>query len=529
MKAKGKIMGSLAAVMAGSLLLSACGSSETKSPSATSAGNGGNEGGFGKQMKITAYHSAAYHPEVPMPAREEDPIRQMMEKAVNVDFNMIIPPADQKVTKLNTMIASGDIPDMIFMPDRGTAVQYYEQGILADLDSYIKDYPALQSRFKPEEWEAMKYKGKTIGTPGYEFVNGISSWWIRNDWLTKLGLKAPTNPDELLTVMKAFTFNDPDGNGKNDTYGFVAGIGKDGNLSGAWGMIFWMFGVNPNVVDMVNGKLTFDNTDSRMQEALAYIKTMLDAKVVDPDWVTINDGTANDKKMYSGKVGILINDWRRMETNTQQAMKEVSGEIPDWIVFPPVKGPHGDQTVGLKSFQNNSWAISKTAAKDPEKVKRILALLQYWYTDKDFYPWANYGIKGIHWDLADGKIQRLTDNLNNRELMNKYIWTSNYALSRRADDALYFNFTNPKTSDFHKINLQYIRPNPVNPFVMPDPNDTLYSDRIKYVNESLLKFMMGKEPLSNWDNYVKTLETKFEYTKYKEYAAKQLKDAGLLK
>ncbi|WNQ13996.1 extracellular solute-binding protein [Paenibacillus aurantius] len=529
MRDKRRITGALAVVMAGSMILSACASQESKQPSG-SPGPSGNGGKTDKTIKVTAYHTGAYNPQVPMPAREDDPIRQMLEKAVNVDFNMIIPPSDQKIAKLNTMIASGDIPDMIFMPDRATAIQYYDQGILADLDSYLKDYPALQSRFKPEEWEAMKYKGKTFGTPGYEFVNGIQGWWIRNDWLTKLGLKAPTTPDELMNVMKAFTFNDPDGNGKNDTYGFVTGIGKDGSLTSmGWQMIFWMFGVNPNTVDMVDGKLTFDNSDPRMQEALAYIKSMLDAKVVDPDWVTINDGTALDKKMYAGKSGILIGDWRRMEKTSQQAMKDVSGEVPDWIVIPPVKGPHGDQTIGLKSFQNNSWVISKTAAKDPEKVKRILALLQYWYTDKDFYPWANYGIKGVSWDVVDGKIQRLTENMSKKEVSDKYLWTTNYALPRRADDALYFNFTNPRTTDFQKINLQYVKPNPVNPFIVPDPNDRLYSDRNKYVNEMFLKFMMGKEPLSNWDAFLKTLDSKFEYAKFKEYATTQLKEAGALK
>lgn len=43
---------------------------------------------------------------------------------------------------------------------------------------------------------------------------------IRQDWLDNLGLEAPTNMDEFEAVIKAFTEDDPDGNGKNDTYGF---------------------------------------------------------------------------------------------------------------------------------------------------------------------------------------------------------------------------------------------------------------------------------------------------------------------
>ena len=41
-------------------------------------------------------------------------------------------------------------------------------------------------------------------------------WWVRQDWLDKLGLKAPQNVDELYTVLKAFRDRDPNGNGKKD-------------------------------------------------------------------------------------------------------------------------------------------------------------------------------------------------------------------------------------------------------------------------------------------------------------------------
>ncbi|MBO1722884.1 sugar ABC transporter substrate-binding protein, partial [Extibacter sp. GGCC_0201] len=57
------------------------------------------------------------------------------------------------------------------------------------------------------------------------------SFLIRQDWLDNLGLYMPTTAEELLDVMRAFTFDDPDGNGKDDTYGFTAaGGGTVGDL-----------------------------------------------------------------------------------------------------------------------------------------------------------------------------------------------------------------------------------------------------------------------------------------------------------
>ena len=54
---------------------------------------------------------------------------------------------------------------------------------------------------------------------------------IRQDWLDSLKLEAPTTIDEFENIISAFTNEDPDGNGKNDTYGFTFS-GKDGYNTG---------------------------------------------------------------------------------------------------------------------------------------------------------------------------------------------------------------------------------------------------------------------------------------------------------
>lgn len=46
--------------------------------------------------------------------------------------------------------------------------------------------------------------------------------YIRKDWLDQLNLSMPKNYKEYIEVLRAFTNEDPDGNGKNDTYGITA-------------------------------------------------------------------------------------------------------------------------------------------------------------------------------------------------------------------------------------------------------------------------------------------------------------------
>lgn len=67
---------------------------------------------------------------------------------------------------------------------------------------------------------------------------------MRKDWLDALELEIPQTVDDFYDVLHAFTYEDPDGNGSDDTYGyslsFVSGqtiyrmFGNDGYI--AWGI-----------------------------------------------------------------------------------------------------------------------------------------------------------------------------------------------------------------------------------------------------------------------------------------------------
>ncbi|MDF2926787.1 MAG: hypothetical protein K0R57_5701 [Paenibacillaceae bacterium] len=517
-------------------VLSACsGNGDTKEadPSTPASSTGATTqpaNPFAKKMTLNVYNAGSWiGGGTPLPAREKDVQRQMLENAVNIDLQMTIPIVGEDIAKLNTLLASGDIPDLIFFNNRTDAIKYYQDGLIAELDGYLDQFPKLQKQFTQDQWSALKFKGKTIGTPGLELVSGIAGWWIRNDWLKNLNLQVPTTTEELFQVMKAFTFNDPDKNGKADTYGFVGGVPKDGDISNTavqglgLNAIMWLFGVNPHKIDIVDGKLVNHNTDPRMKEAVSYINRLVTEKVIDPDWVTL---ASTGEKIQKGKIGISVSDWRMMDNPTK--IIEVSGETPEWVSMAPVKGPDGKQTLGEMAFQSNMWVISKKAAQDPEKVKRILALLEYWYADQEAYPYFAYGDKGTFWDYNDKKeVVRIRTTTEVNEAM-KYV--NHYKLPRRAADALYYNYNKPEfTSAVHQNNLKYsISPKP-SVYLVPNESDSLYQDRRKFINEALLKFIYGREPITQWDTYVQTLEKTYKLKEYENNVMEQLKEQGVIK
>lgn len=516
-------------------LLGGCagtGNNEAPSTPASSGSNNGTVTGEKgaaddkeQKYKITMFNLAGYRPTEPVLPIEKDPIRQMINEALNIELDMTVATNDVAYDRLNTLIVSNQVPDLIYFPERSKAIEYYNQGVTLELDDLLKTTPDLVNYFDQSRWDPMSYNGNIIGVPGVEGVGGINGWWINNDWLKALNLEVPTTTDELLNVMKAFTFDDPDRNGVNDTYGFIGGVSKEGKLNLGMENLIRLFGVSPNYVDVKDGKLIVHNIDPRMKEALAFVNSVIEAKVIDPDWVTINTGLMRDEKMYKGKVGIMVNDWRRLEPEHVQKMEEIGGSVPDWIAIPPMKNERNDQFLDFKPFQSGQWAISKNAAKDPGKAQRIIELLQYLLTDQEAYPYLAYGVKGVTWTDESGEA-RITDKTSYNE--KEYDWKYHYAFVRRGDDAAYFDHKNPVTAEVHALNLEHIIDNNVNPLLVPDPKDTLFADRENYINEMFLRFATGKEPLSKWDDYIRELENKFKLNELLDNYTEQLKALGIL-
>ena len=120
---------------------------------------------------------------------------------------------------------------------------------------------------------------------------------IRQDWLDNLGMEMPTTEEELLEYAKACTFNDPDGNGQDDTY-FMLGAGGGSGL----GMLdgFGTAYGNPNYTVGEDGKLSAPMLNGTRKQTLEFINKLCSEGVLPVDWYSIEweqakSYTLNDK------------------------------------------------------------------------------------------------------------------------------------------------------------------------------------------------------------------------------------------
>lgn len=104
--------------------------------------------------------------------------------------------------------------------DQETFYAYIRAGGFWELDEYLEDYPELKAFIGDEVWESSRIQGHIYGIPRLRIRPRYAAYY-RADWAGKLGIDPPHTLDEIYEMLKAFTEQDPDGNGEADTIGLV--------------------------------------------------------------------------------------------------------------------------------------------------------------------------------------------------------------------------------------------------------------------------------------------------------------------
>lgn len=237
-------------------------------------------------------------------------------QSVGLNVEPLYQSSEDYTAKLKEMVMTGEYPD-IFYVDLNTYVDFIGQGLIADITEYydngfLSDY-AMQYLSSDDMATVKKgyIDGKIYGIPQMsDTENSAPLLWIRKDWLDNLGLSAPTTMEEFQEVARAFTFDDPDGNGINDTYGFSM-RGKDVST----GMGSSGVALNFNMVGQYPTGLRFIVEDDQIQWAgqnsekmiygLEIFQNMYEEGTLDPNFVSTDDAALNDA-FVSGQVGMFM-------------------------------------------------------------------------------------------------------------------------------------------------------------------------------------------------------------------------------
>ena len=352
----------LVLLMSLSVLLAACGSNNNTNKGSqaeknTSTSNTPKEttNTPGGPVKVEVVKNALGSGSIPKP--EDDPVIQAINKKLDMELTVNL--LTEYDTQLNVRLAGGNLPDVYELQLHQIA-EYGERGLLLDLTPYLdKLQPVID--FQKDNFE----KGK-IGDKQYAIIRHadipFNTYLIRQDWLDNLGLQMPTTPDELFTVAKAFTENDPDQNGKNDTIG-MTGFGLQ-----TFAPLYPPFGAGtPGDIYVENGQVMSAAIDSDMKTALAFINKMITGGVVDKEFL-VNKNNMNIDKAKQGSAGIVYAAWHQILRDTTFAEIKAINPNAEWSQVPALTGPAGTFNASYDYGKAPSYhVISKSVEKDHDK------------------------------------------------------------------------------------------------------------------------------------------------------------------
>ncbi len=306
-------------------------------------------------------------------------------------------------TKVQAAAAANELPDF-FVANREVWVRLANNGMLADVTDLYELMPERTAiMFDQDAINFTTIDGRSYGFATPSIVTKNEGLVIRKDWLDNLGLEVPTTLDELFDVMYAFTYNDPDGNGKNDTWGYGAFIEEttyESYPGRRFEPLMGAFGVE--------GTWNFSKDNFGLQihkpefyDFMVFMKKVIDAGVIDPNWMAYkkDDFRAAWKQ---GKFGIMREQNSALSSQNNYAPFDANFPDGEWLVIEPPYGPNGLRSVGPAVRGLRIWCISADAA-DAGKAEKICEMFE-WMAHDEGYLLCGWGQEGINYTFDENGI-----------------------------------------------------------------------------------------------------------------------------
>ena len=311
---------------------------------------------------------------------------------VKLDYVWTTPQA-QYAQKLNVSIASGDLPDLMWV-DADQMKRLVEDDMLADLTDLYEQYAAefTEKVLTDDGGSAMEsatFGGKLYGLPHIQSGFGSTEvLWVRADWLKALDLEIPSTMEEVLNVARAFTTLDPDGNGKDDTFGIGVNKGLVASNNLPYAVLdgfFNAYHAYPTIwVDTGDG-LEYGGVQPEMKVALAELQSLYKEGVIDPEF-GVKDAIKLSEEANGGKVGMLYGYFWNCASGWLQDGK-VNDPSIDWIAV-PITSADDAAACAMVPFATTYYTVVSKECEHPEAAIKMYNLV----LEKNFGDTAEPGV-----------------------------------------------------------------------------------------------------------------------------------------
>lgn len=379
----------LCASLLGTALVGCGGSDEGNTPQSTDADNTGSTQTSEpvQTVKILAEITGGRDPE-----EHELWVKEFSEKS-GVPIEMDVVTGSEYKNKLAAVLASGGNDyDIVYMTD-ATYRKLASSGLFVPLTERIQSSSVFGNTeaFPADEWDLLRQPDGEV----YSIFNTGTMGRVpelRADWIEKLGLNPnPQSLDDYYTIFKAFTEQDPDGNGQNDTYGLT--------MNGGYDIQPWMsaYHLTDGFQQDADGKWYVPYATEAAIPVYEWLKKLYDEGILDPNFTT-NGASACREMMMTDRAGCMIygTNW------VDFFVEKVKAEKPD-STFRIVAGTPALDAQGngiLNATASSLWLILNSS----DNVDNAFKVLEFMNT-QDGMCLSATGIENYDYTVSsDGKI-----------------------------------------------------------------------------------------------------------------------------
>ena len=342
-------------------------------------------------------------------------LKKGMLERYNVEVEYVSVGRWSEVDDLNNLLAIGDAPDICYTYSAPTILNYAGMGGVIDLAPYLEEYGDylgdLKALIGAENlfYDQDPATGTVYMLQGAMPNNGRITTFVRQDWLNKLGLAAPTTTQEFHDMLVAFRDNaelllgaDAD---KMVPYTTSTDIG--------WRNDLMSISFVPD--DVSDETLYVYGYDDRhllypdYKEGIRTLNAWYNEGLVWKDFALYTDSTEEDNMMKAGYVGAFMHNWDYPFRNGEDSIAaNLIRNVGEDAMYVPVDCFQNDAGITRKFLGSVVGSDRKSFL--PATCDEPLAALMYinFISSAETIKYLQTGLEGTNYELtADGAYQIL--------------------------------------------------------------------------------------------------------------------------
>ncbi|MGY4737288.1 extracellular solute-binding protein [Streptomyces sp. B21-108] len=443
-------------------------------------------------------------------------------RRTGITLKPIAVPLSDYEKKRSVLIGAGDAPFLIPKTYHPSEAAFVSSGAILPVSDYVHLMPHFQDKVRkwklePELDSIRQSDGKYYLLPGlHEKVKSGYSLSLRTDVLDKLGLSLPTTWDQVYEVFKAIKAAYPDRYPFSDRWStntpfpaaaLLSYLGQAHGVKAGWTYDNISF-------DSKAGEFVFTGATDGYRQVVEYLRKLVAEKLMDPESFTQPDDDAVQKLLGEKSFAISANPQELVQNYRYNLERQVKGAEIEMVPVP--LGPAGPVVIGGARLENGVMISTKAVKSDT-----FVAMMQFvdwlWYSDEG-QRFSKWGVQGVTYTQAGSQyklepgISLMGANPDAPKDLQKDYGFFNGVFTYGGSWELVSSSFGPDEKKFQDAMAQY-RQLPIDPAhplqSVEQEQASLWDTPLRdHVTQNMLKFALGKRPLSEWDDYVTELKAK---------------------